>query len=399
VTVAADPTRRRVRRAPDVFIVWRDGDRVVQAARRSQAVPASPLVLDVLDRVDTWTTAGDLAAALDLPSPVVSTLIEGLHAHGLLECEDSSRPPAASGRPASADSPWARWSPAAHLFHLATRDVAFGRSVAGPTRAADTRPPPVLPPQGTTGVSLPMPRLPHDLAEALRTRRTHRGFAPSPLTLASVGTLLGATFGVQAWVEAAEGRLALKTSPSGGARHSLEAYVWVRRVEGLAEGLYHYRGDDHALTRLDGREPPPHVTRWLPVQDGYEGAPLVVVLASELARVGWRYGSARALRVVLIEAGHLAQTFCLVATALGLAPFCTAALADSDIEDDLGLDGQARPVVYAMGAGPRLAGPWRPHLDRPAPAIVDTRLSEALSTRLTRRASGPRRRRPRGSGR
>ncbi len=393
---AADPSHRRVRRAPDVFLVWRAAGRVVQAARRAHAVPASTLVLDVLDRVDAWTTCDDLAVGLDLPVPVVFTLIDGLHAHGLVEFEDGPGPGSATPDP---DSPWARWSPSAHLFHLATRDVAFGRSGPAAARGPGERPAPVLPPQGTTHVPLPMPRLPHDLAEALHTRRTHRGFAPLPLPLAAVGTLLGASFGVQAWVGADEGRLALKTSPSGGARHSLEAYVWARRVEGLDAGLYHYRGDDHVLTRLDGREPPPHVTRWLPVQDGYEHAPLVVVLASELARVGWRYGSARALRVVLIEAGHLAQTFCLVASGLGLAPFCTAALADSVIEEGLGLDGHARPVVYAMGAGVRRAGPWRPHLDRPAPAITATPLADAMASRLTRRASGPRRRRPRGSGR
>ena len=77
----------------------------------------------------------------------------------------------------------------------------------------------------------------------------------------------------------------------------------------------------------------------------------MVVLASVLARVAWRYRSARAYRVVLIEAGHLAQTFCLTATALGLAPFCTGALADSVIEGDLGLDGLDQPVMYAVGAG------------------------------------------------
>jgi nitroreductase len=102
------------------------------------------------------------------------------------------------------------------------------------------------------------------------------------------------------------------------------------------------------------------------------------VLASTLARVAWRYRSARAYRVVLIESGHLAQTFCLVAAALGLAPFCTAALADSRIEADLGLDGDASPVTYAMGGGHPPPGEWRPHEDRPAPPIEVTRLGRAL---------------------
>jgi SagB-type dehydrogenase family enzyme len=56
-------------------------------------------------------------------------------------------------------------------------------------------------------------------------------------------------------------------------------------------------------------------------------------------RTMWKYHHARAYRVVLLDAGHLCQTFCLVATWLGLAPFCTAALKDTLIEKDLGIDG------------------------------------------------------------
>jgi hypothetical protein len=64
---------------------------------------------------------------------------------------------------------------------------------------------------------------------------------------------------------------------------------------------------------------------------------------------------------VLAEAGHLAQTFCLVATWLGLAPFCTMALADTRIERDLGIDGVSESVLYAAGVGGRPAGlDWAP---------------------------------------
>jgi nitroreductase len=70
----------------------------------------------------------------------------------------------------------------------------------------------------------------------------------------------------------------------------------------------------------------------------------------------WRYTYPRAYRAVLIEAGHLCQTFCLTATWLGLAPFCTMALADSRIERDLKLDGITESVLYAAGVGTRPAG-------------------------------------------
>jgi SagB-type dehydrogenase family enzyme len=236
-------------------------------------------------------------------------------------------------------------------------------------------------------VPLPLPTLGDEtLRGALRDRRTHRRFAVGTIDVRALGTLLGVTFGVQAWAQTEEGPLALKTSPSGGARHSLEAYIWARHVEGLPAGLYHYRPADHALTRLEQAPAPGSVTRWLPQQAGYEGAGVVVVLTSVLARVAWRYRNARAYRVVLIEAGHLAQTFCLTATALGLAPFCTGALADSAIEGDLGLDGLDQPVIYSVGVGRVAPGDWQPHDGRPAPRLEVTDLGRALGDpRITRR--------------
>jgi hypothetical protein len=58
-----------------------------------------------------------------------------------------------------------------------------------------------------------------------------------------------------------------------------------------------------------------------------------------------------AYRVVLLDVGHLCQTFCLVATWLDLAPFCTAALKDTLIEEDLGIDGIRESVLYIAGVG------------------------------------------------
>jgi SagB-type dehydrogenase family enzyme len=365
----------------------------VQSARRTIGVPASALVFDLLDHVDDWTAVEALEARLSVPVTALDVLIEGLHAHDLIEMEGVDVPGADLGA-----GPWATWSPTAELFHRATRDIAVGRGTGAAAVAA--RPEPMLAPRGTSHVRLPAPHLGEtSLRAALRDRRTHRRFGDGPIPVQALATLLGLTFGVQAWALAEEGPLALKTSPSGGARHSLEAYVWVRHVDGVPAALYHYRPGEHSLTRLDTGRVPGHVTEWLPIQDGYEGAAVLVALTSELARVAWRYRSARAYRVVLLEAGHLAQTFCLAATALGLAPFCTAALADAVIEHDLGLDAAAQPVMYMVGAGRVATGAWQPHAGRVAPRLVVTALGKTLESRVIRRWRGPRRPRRRASGR
>jgi len=47
--------------------------------------------------------------------------------------------------------------------------------------------------------------------------------------MSDLGTLLGLTWGVQRWLKAPGiGRYPLKTSPSSGAPHPIEAYVLAR---------------------------------------------------------------------------------------------------------------------------------------------------------------------------
>jgi len=88
-------------------------------------------------------------------------------------------------------------------------------------------------------------------------------------------------------------------------------------------------------------------------QSWYGGAAFAVFMTGVFARTQWKYDYARAYRAVLMEAGHLCQTFCLTATWLDLAPFCTIAFADSKIERMLRVDGVSESVLYVAGAGVR----------------------------------------------
>jgi SagB-type dehydrogenase family enzyme len=155
----------------------------------------------------------------------------------------------------------------------------------------------------------------------------------------------------------------LRTSPSAGARHPLEAYVVVRNVAGVDPGIYHYAPIEHDLVQLR-KGADLVIERHLPGQAWYGAASALVLITAIFARTEWKYPSPRAYRDVLLEAGHFCQTFCLVATALHLAPFCTAALADSVIERDLGIDGVTESVLYACGVGSRPPGvAWAPAPD------------------------------------
>ena len=97
------------------------------------------------------------------------------------------------------------------------------------------------------------------------------------------------------------------------------------------------------------------MTRILGNQFYFERAGMFVIFAPVFARTMWRYASPRVYRAVLIEAGHLCQTFCLIATLLKLAPFCTLAFSERRLEKLLCLDGIFESPIYVAGVGTRPA--------------------------------------------
>jgi SagB-type dehydrogenase family enzyme len=216
--------------------------------------------------------------------------------------------------------------------------------------------------RGAATIALPPPSTDGEFPQVLRERRTWRQFASAPMTLEALGTLLGLSCAIQYWVTIKGiGRLVLKPYPSGGAQHPLEVYVLARRVTALAPGLYHYAADVHRLERLRRGASARQIARYVPNQAWYGAASALVLITAVFPRTQWKYRMPRAYKVVLAEAGHLCQNICLTATWLGLAPFCTMALADSAIERDLGIDGVTEGILYAAGVGTRPKGvDWAP---------------------------------------
>jgi SagB-type dehydrogenase family enzyme len=190
-----------------------------------------------------------------------------------------------------------------------------------------------------------------EFIKVLMARKTHRRFSKQEVTLEAISQLLSLVWGVTGYLHPPLfGKLVYKTSPSGGARHPGEVYLMALRVNGLRAGLYHYHPANHHLKRISDAT---REKAWLYCarQDYARNAAALFLMTAVFRRTMWKYHHARAYRVVLLETGHLCQTFCLVATWLGLAPFCTAALKDTLIEKDLGIDGISESVLYVAGVG------------------------------------------------
>jgi len=316
---------------------------------------ASPILIPILDRLDRWRTIGGVQRLLPEYSPAsISGVLRQLISATAVVVQGRSQ-----SKRESALACWQGWGIEARFFHFATKNLhtepitideaRFNRAL----KRRQPPPPPVKRYIGFQRIVLPDPshHLQGQLPDVLLRRRTHRSFAKGMVSLNQLSILLHLTFGFTGRVRwPGLGSLPVKTSPSGGARHSLESYLWCSGVSGVAKGLYHYRPDRHELELMKGGIARKHMARLCGHQDWVEDCSLLLVMTTVLARVMWRYRYSRAYRVILLEAGHFCQTFCLVATWLGLAPFCTAALDDEMIDDDLGLSaGEA--VLYAAGVG------------------------------------------------
>ena len=350
------------RRSPSSLAYWcEDGLALVNFATGLRTI-ASPLAVEVLDFFGDWRTLEDLGRAMpDFAPESLADAVHLLERCTLLERQDARRDVERR------HEAWAPWNPAAGFFHFSTKDVPFEDHAHAEKefhRHVRTHPMPSLVKKhrGADWVALPEDRRQGEFRRVLESRRTWRRFASQAVDLASLAALLDLTFRIKrTMLVQGQGRVALKTSPSGGARHPLETYVLALKVKGLRRGLYHYRPDRHGLERLTATATSKQVESYLPSQDWYRDAAALVLMTAVFERSWWRYDYPRAYRAVLIEAGHFCQTFLLAATWLGLAPFCSMALADSRIERDLGVDGVTESVLYAAGVGARPPGvDWAP---------------------------------------
>jgi SagB-type dehydrogenase family enzyme len=357
------PTGTRFRRSPNILSYWSRGQLVFHNFATATTVRGTAPIIGLLDYFDRWRPLPSLLAQSSRPAGELRAAVRTLVRASMLH--QSNRPLHLNE---SAMAQWGDWNPAAGFFHFSTKDAPYARNeteaLASLRERARSRPVPAPAKRypGARTVALPAVQPLDGFSDALLARRTWRRFGRAPLSANAFGSLMGLTFGRQQSIDlGVRGRAMLRTSPSAGACNPIEAYAVVTRVSGVPKGIYHYAPRQHRLA-LVRRSLPPTIERHLPGQWWYGGASVVVFLTAVFARTNWKYPSPRAYRTILLEAGHFCQTFCLVAAALGLAPFCSAALADTAIERDLGIDGVTESVLYACGVGTRPPGvesaPW-----------------------------------------
>ena len=148
--------------------------------------------------------------------------------------------------------------------------------------------------------------------------------------------------------------------PSGGALYPLEIYIIALATEGLPGGCYHYHPLLHTLEVLATRPILQDLVQCVVAVP--PNACAVLCIAGVLPRVYFKYGEL-GYRLILLDAGHLAQNVMLVGQALGLGSLGCCGFYDDRMHDLLGIDGVDEFCIYLIWLGHPREGCADPPVD------------------------------------
>ncbi|PWK63662.1 thiopeptide-type bacteriocin biosynthesis protein [Streptomyces sp. CG 926] len=329
--------------------------------------PAAP-DLQYLERSKFQIGRGEDSAPHPLPNP---------HPHPALAPAPASDPALAPApasdpalAPAPASDPALAPAPASDpaLAPAPASDPALAPAPASdpalaPAPASD--PDPAPDPAGPAEIPLPADPLPDvPLAAVLAARSSLRGALTGPLDTGTLGALLWHSLAESGRSEQhlADGTtrtLAHRPYPSAGALHTARVRLLVLDVAGLPAGTYDCVPERRTLRRIGPVAPPADITAlstylsrpstdpdWI----GIAQAPVLLALYADLGLLRRRYGL-RALRLALLETGHLAQTLLLTASALGLGGTTLGGFHDDLAHELLGLHDPDQSLQYLLPLG------------------------------------------------
>lgn len=186
--------------------------------------------------------------------------------------------------------------------------------------------------------------LPISLDQLILKRQTIRKFTTQAVSLEQVATQLALSYRIK------QANPARRPVPSGGALYPLELYIAALNIEGVAQGLYHYHPGLHALELLSDHPPLPALQHGILPGNLPAGTAYVVCICGILPRNRFKYAEL-GYRLMVLEAGHLAQNILLVATAqeLGTLPVC--GFYDDRMHDLLEIDGVDEVCLYLLVIG------------------------------------------------
>jgi len=171
------------------------------------------------------------------------------------------------------------------------------------------------------------------------------------ITLNELSTLLYFSAGTKPpYINSANESVVRRHYPSGGARYPLEVYLGIQRVEEVTPGIYHYDTKEHLLETLTvDREHFESLREGLYYPWSRDAA-IIFLITSVWSRNMVKYKD-RGYRIILMEAGHLAQNLSLTATALGIGCCNSVGFHNRRINQLLDIENEDEDSLYMSVLG------------------------------------------------
>lgn len=197
----------------------------------------------------------------------------------------------------------------------------------------------------------PLRELPTDsLSRVLRQRRSAMSYDAAPISLNELGQLLGRACGVTGELVIENRRLPLRAYPSPGALYAVDAFVIPSRVTGLAKGAFRYDPERHVLVTISDRPIDPASFSLPDVRGVVDGIAAFIALSINIARATQKYGD-ESYRILVAEAGCIAENLVLVAHALGLRAGPFTGVFDRLVDQAVGLPPEDASFVVGVLVG------------------------------------------------
>lgn len=193
------------------------------------------------------------------------------------------------------------------------------------------------------------------LTDLVAARRSCRDFAPEPIGLHELATILASCAGVTgeqagSRSDGADVPLSVRATPSAGGLYPIETYVVARLVDDLPPATYRYVARTHDLTAHAAFVSPADLSVAPADAEHLAQAAVLLLFVARPWRSMRKYGS-RGLRFALLEAGAMTHAVHLAACALGLGSLDCGSLCDDDAHRALALDGTYAALVHSVLVG------------------------------------------------
>lgn len=202
-------------------------------------------------------------------------------------------------------------------------------------------------------VQLPEPALPEaDAADVMLRRRSRRDYSAKMMTLVDFSSLLQLAAGVTGYADGyGYRRWPLRSFASSGGLQTPELYAFVRKVDGLGPGLYHYQPVKHEVEQLSGAFDDSLLAAVGLGQPFIKTASVVFAITGYYARARWKYGE-RSFRYMCMDVGFVGENLYFAAEALGLGACAIAGFIDDALERMLGIDPREEMAMLLCTVGP-----------------------------------------------